>query len=126
MSASHPPTSTRASATSRGSLDGADELRVRVAAPPLVGVLRIALLLVITGLVLYLVWRVRGVIQLLAISVFFACALFPVADRDRRRRAGAAVAFRPAQRVTVVTHKPLLSRMRVLVIAAWRLLGHVL
>jgi len=51
-----------------------------VAAPPLAGVLRIALLLVITGFELYLVWRVRGVIQLIAISVFFACALFPVVD----------------------------------------------
>jgi len=80
MSASHPPTGRRASATSRSSLDRTDELRVRVAAPPLAGVLRIALLLVITGFALYLVWRVRGVIQLIAISVFFACALFPVVD----------------------------------------------
>ena len=38
------------------------------------------LLLVATALALYLVWRLRGVIQLLAISLFFAFALFPVVD----------------------------------------------
>ena len=36
-------------------------------------------------------WRIRSVIQLLAISLFFACALFPlveaVAVRTRMRRA---------------------------------------
>src|SRR5208282_1275093 len=33
-----------------------------------------------TGFALYLLWRIRGVIQLLAISLFFAFALFPVVD----------------------------------------------
>ncbi|MGO9898152.1 MAG: AI-2E family transporter, partial [Solirubrobacteraceae bacterium] len=37
-------------------------------------------MLVGTALALYLVWRIRGVIQLLAISSFFAFALFPVVD----------------------------------------------
>jgi len=38
------------------------------------------LLLVATALALYLVWRIRGVIQLLVISLFFAFAMFPVVD----------------------------------------------
>jgi predicted PurR-regulated permease PerM len=95
MNAYDPPTGPRVSATSSSSLDGADELRVRVAAPPLAGVLRIALLLAITGFALYLLWRVRGVIQLMAISVFFACALFPlvglIAVRTRAPRGLAIV-----------------------------------
>jgi predicted PurR-regulated permease PerM len=43
-------------------------------------VLRIVLLVVATVLALYLVWRIRSVIQLLVISLFFAFALFPVVD----------------------------------------------
>jgi predicted PurR-regulated permease PerM len=43
-------------------------------------VLRLALILVATALALYLLWRIRGVVQLLAISVFFALVLFPVVD----------------------------------------------
>jgi predicted PurR-regulated permease PerM len=49
-------------------------------APPLSGVQRIVLLVVATVLALYLPWMIRGVIQLLAISLFFAFALFPVVD----------------------------------------------
>jgi predicted PurR-regulated permease PerM len=44
------------------------------------GVLRIVLMIVATALALYLLWRLRSLIQLLAISVFFALALFPVVD----------------------------------------------
>jgi predicted PurR-regulated permease PerM len=44
------------------------------------GVLRIVLMLTATAFALYLVWRLRSVIQLLVISLFFACALFPVVD----------------------------------------------
>ena len=44
------------------------------------GVLRIVLMIVATALTLYLLWRLRSVIQLLAISLFFALALFPVVD----------------------------------------------
>ncbi|MGZ6668862.1 MAG: AI-2E family transporter [Solirubrobacteraceae bacterium] len=66
-------------------------MRVRVAGPPLSGVLRIVLLLVASALALYLVWRIRSVIKLLAISLFFAFALFPLVDavavRTRIRRA---------------------------------------
>jgi predicted PurR-regulated permease PerM len=44
------------------------------------GVLRIVLSIVATALALYLVWRLRSLIQLLVISLFFAFALFPVVD----------------------------------------------
>jgi predicted PurR-regulated permease PerM len=71
--------------------NGSDLVRVRVAAPPLSGVLRIVLLLVASALALYLVWRIRSVIKLLAISLFFAFALFPLVDavavRTQMRRA---------------------------------------
>jgi predicted PurR-regulated permease PerM len=53
---------------------------VSVTTPALGGVMRIALCLVAVAFALYLVWRIRGVIELLAISVFFAFALFPVVD----------------------------------------------
>jgi predicted PurR-regulated permease PerM len=71
--------------------NGADPVRVRLDAPALSGVLRITLIVVGTALALYLVWRVRSVIQLLAISLFLAFALFPlveaVAVRTRVHRA---------------------------------------
>ena len=60
--------------------EASQPVRVRLDAPPLTGVLRIVLMLVTTAFALYLVWRVRSVIQLLAISLFFALALFPVVD----------------------------------------------
>lgn len=66
--------------TSLSPEDGADHLRVRVAPPTVGTVLRIVLVLAGTGFALYLLWRIRGVIQLLAISLFFAFALFPVVD----------------------------------------------
>jgi len=80
MSAHDHPTHTSLRTTREGSEDGAAPLRVRLTAPPLSGVLRIVLLLVATALALYLVWRIRGVIQLLVISLFFAFAMFPVVD----------------------------------------------
>jgi predicted PurR-regulated permease PerM len=90
MSANTQRTTTRPRTTSRGSRDGADQLRVRLAAPPLGDVLRIVGVIVAVGIGLYLVWRVRGVVRLLAISLFFAFALFPVVDavsvRTRARR----------------------------------------
>jgi predicted PurR-regulated permease PerM len=73
MSANKPP-------TTGGPQDSADQLRVRVAPPPLADVLRIVGVIVATGLGLYLFWRVRVVVRLLAISLFFAFALFPVVD----------------------------------------------
>ena len=80
MSAHEPPSTTRPRRTSRLPEDGADQLRVRLAPPPLADVLRIVGVLVATGLGLYLFWRVRGVVRLLAISLFFAFALFPVVE----------------------------------------------
>ena len=80
MSAHDHPTHTSLRTTRESSEDGPDPVRVRLTAPPLTGVLRVVLILVAAVLALYLVWRIRGVIQLLAISVFFAFALFPVVD----------------------------------------------
>ena len=60
-------------------------LRVRLAAPRISGVLRIVLILVATGFGLYLIWRVRAVIRLLTISMFFSFALFPVVDAMQRK-----------------------------------------
>ena len=79
MSAHDHPTDTALQRTNERS-EGAAPVRVRLTAPPLSGVLRIVLLLVATALALYLAWRIRGVIQLLVISLFFAFALFPVVD----------------------------------------------
>ena len=60
--------------------NGKDPVRVRLAPPPLSGLLRIVLVIVATPLAAYLAWRLRGVIQLLVISLFFVFALFPVID----------------------------------------------
>ena len=92
MSAPDHPTHTSLRTTRESSEDGAAPLRVRLTAPPLSGVLRIVLILVATALALYLVWRLRGVIRLLVISLFFAFALFPVVDAAAvRTRAPRAV-----------------------------------
>jgi len=80
MRAHDPSTSTRPGSTSHSSLDDAGPLRVRLATPPVGGVLRIVLVLVVSALALYLVWRILGVIRLLAIALFFAFALFPLVD----------------------------------------------
>jgi predicted PurR-regulated permease PerM len=85
MSADELPTTTTPRSTNRRSDDGADQLRVRLAPPPLSDVLRIVGVLVVIGLGLYLLWRVRTVIRLLAISLFFAFALFPVVEAVSRR-----------------------------------------
>ena len=74
------PTRTSPRISRQSSENGTDPVRVRLAAPPMTGVLRIVLVIVATALVLYLLWRLRSVIQLLAISLFFAFALFPVVD----------------------------------------------
>jgi predicted PurR-regulated permease PerM len=51
-----------------------------VAAPSAGAVVRGVLILAACGLVLYLVWRVRVVVRLMAISLFLALALIPVID----------------------------------------------
>ena len=92
MSAPDHPTHTSLRPTREGSGDGAAPLRVRLTTPPLSSVLRLVLILVATALALYLVWRLRGVIRLLIISLFFAFALFPVVDAAAvRTRAPRAV-----------------------------------
>jgi len=53
---------------------------VRLAAPSLGGVVRMVLILAASAVFLYLVWRVRGVIRLVGISLFFALALMPIVD----------------------------------------------
>jgi predicted PurR-regulated permease PerM len=84
MSAHNSPSST-APYRPQTSENGRGPLRVRVAAPLVGGVVRTVFILAATGLGLYLVWRVRGVIQLLAISLFFAFALFPAVDAVAHR-----------------------------------------
>ncbi|MEA2315660.1 MAG: hypothetical protein QOI03_2352, partial [Solirubrobacteraceae bacterium] len=53
---------------------------VRLAAPSLRGVIRFVLIVVACGIGLYLAWRIRGVIRLVAISLFFALTLMPIVD----------------------------------------------
>jgi predicted PurR-regulated permease PerM len=53
---------------------------VRLAAPSPGGVVRMILIVAASAVFLYLAWRVRGVIRLVGISLFFALALMPVVD----------------------------------------------
>jgi predicted PurR-regulated permease PerM len=53
---------------------------VRVAAPSFRGLVRAVLILAACGVMLYLIWRVRGVLRLAAISLFLALTLMPVVD----------------------------------------------
>jgi predicted PurR-regulated permease PerM len=49
------------------------------------GILRILAVVVLSAAALYLAWRVREVIRLLAISLFLAIAILPIADALERR-----------------------------------------
>jgi predicted PurR-regulated permease PerM len=74
-----------AAANGSGNSDAArssasNPLTVRLAAPSFRGILRGVLILAILGVLLYLTWRVRGVLRLVAISVFLALTLMPVVD----------------------------------------------
>jgi uncharacterized protein (TIGR02246 family) len=60
-------------------------LPVRLAAPSAGAVVRGVLILTACALVLYLVWRVRVVIRLIAISLFLALALIPLIDAATTR-----------------------------------------
>jgi predicted PurR-regulated permease PerM len=84
------PTSVRSESTSASSENGADPLRVRLTPPAASGIWRIVLILIVAALALYLVYRIRSTIRLLAIASFFAFALFPVVDavaaRTKARR----------------------------------------
>jgi predicted PurR-regulated permease PerM len=55
-------------------------LPVRLSAPSAGAVVRAVVILTACALVLYVVWRVRVVIRLVAISLFLALALIPVVD----------------------------------------------
>jgi predicted PurR-regulated permease PerM len=57
-----------------------DPSLVRLAAPSLRGVVRTILIVAACGIALYLVWRVRLVLRLVGISLFFALALVPMVD----------------------------------------------
>lgn len=61
---------------------------MRLAAPSLGGVVRMILIVAATAVFLYLVWRVRLVIRLVGISLFFALALMPVVDAIENRMRG--------------------------------------
>jgi predicted PurR-regulated permease PerM len=53
---------------------------IRLAAPSLRAVVRLVMIVVACGIALYLLWRVRAVVRLVGISLFFALALMPVVD----------------------------------------------
>jgi predicted PurR-regulated permease PerM len=53
---------------------------IRLAAPSPGGVVRFVMIVVACGIALYLVWRIRGVVRLVGISLFLALALMPVVD----------------------------------------------
>jgi predicted PurR-regulated permease PerM len=60
---------------------------IRLAAPSPRAVVRLVMIAVACGIALYLLWRVRGVVRLVGISLFFALALVPVVDAlDNRLR----------------------------------------
>jgi predicted PurR-regulated permease PerM len=74
----------RRAASGRG--DGEERI-IRLAAPSLGGVVRLVLIVTACAIFLYLCWRAREVIRLIAISLFVALALFPVVDSiDNRIR----------------------------------------
>jgi predicted PurR-regulated permease PerM len=65
---------------------------VRLAPPSLRGVVRILMIAAACGIALYLLWRVRGVVRLVGISLFLTLALMPVLDAlDARIRVPRAV-----------------------------------
>jgi uncharacterized protein (TIGR02246 family) len=68
-----------------GSVEGSrpaarSPLPVRLSAPSAGAVVRAVIILTACALVLYVVWRVRVVIRLVAISLFLALALIPIVD----------------------------------------------
>jgi predicted PurR-regulated permease PerM len=65
---------------SNGRRAPAEARLVRLVAPSFGGVVRMVLILAVSAVFLYLVWRVRGVIRLVGISLFFALALMPIVD----------------------------------------------
>ena len=62
------------------SLQSTQPPTVRLAPPSLSGIVRLVMMVVACGIALYLLWRVRGVVRLVGISLFFALALLPMVD----------------------------------------------
>ena len=60
---------------------GSDNPTVRLATPSLKAVVRLVLIVTVTAIGLYLTWRVRSVLLLVAIALFIALALNPLVDR---------------------------------------------
>jgi hypothetical protein len=58
----------------------AEDTRTVRLASPLRGLVRFVVIVVACEVALYLAWRVRGVIRLVAISLFFALTLLPIVD----------------------------------------------
>ncbi|HUA03761.1 MAG TPA: AI-2E family transporter [Solirubrobacteraceae bacterium] len=76
-----PPPSPSAAAIAAVAVAAPDDTRVvRLATPSFGGIVRAVLILALCAVVLYLTWRVRGVLRLVAISLFVALALFPLVD----------------------------------------------
>jgi hypothetical protein len=73
-------TSLLAGSSARRRPDGGGPLAVPLQAPSVGAVVRGVLILTACALVLYLVWRIRIVVRLIAISLFLALALIPVID----------------------------------------------
>jgi predicted PurR-regulated permease PerM len=84
---------------------------IRLASPSLRAVVRFVLIVVACAAALYLAWRVRGVIRLVAISLFFALTLMPIVDAACRKTRA------PRALVILATY--------VLLIAAVALAGYV-
>jgi predicted PurR-regulated permease PerM len=66
--------------TLNGDQTAAEGQLVRLAAPSFGGVVRTVLIVTVCAIGIYLAWRVRIVIRLVGISLFFALALLPVVD----------------------------------------------
>ena len=117
-----PPSDAEPQSATRGTLlstgapplgrgEGGGALPVRLQAPSAGGVVRAVIILTACALVLYLVWRVRVVVRLGAISLFLALALFPLVD---------AVAIR-----TRVPRALIILTLYVLLIASVAVVGYV-
>ena len=81
-------TDVAAAASNNGDRPSAEPAaRVRLEAPSLRGVLRMLLIVIASVVAVYLAWRVRSVVRLVAISIFLALVIDPVVDAlDRRTR----------------------------------------
>jgi predicted PurR-regulated permease PerM len=100
-----------ADAVVRDPAPGGKAVTVRLAAPSFRGVVRLVMIVAVCGIALYLLWRVRGVVRLVGISLFLALALLPVVDAlDNKLRLPRAV---------------LILVMYVLLIAGVALIGYV-